>query len=364
MVLIVAAPVAPESHSPIHEDASPVMHSVHRRPHVRQQRRVASAVFLWCVLLLLGVTPGTCSDSVNYGQSWDAYSYLYDVENCEDAVVEVTMLAVECNSPYTFYYGNGANRHSPVCDFGDKATVTVTFEVHGDLSDDVHIYMTMGALVQLPDGSEQVLASVAPDDVCSNYVGFACTTTGSYRFVTKLKFTDYSSSSNATISSSSSSYATYSASTGSPVAKFRPQFQLAFSTEANGGYNLGAVNMDCENNWGGMNPVYAEWRSQQQSRNPHQTFAAKYSMLLATCLVLSMFALFMYTRADHREDAEAAGDDAVASGFEGHYTLQNGSSGESSRHIDDHRHESSPQLKQKSSGAEDSLLPRVGLEVD
>jgi len=45
---------------------------------------------------------------------------------CDDSVVVVTFLTVECNSPYTFYYGNGANRQSSVCDYGDKATVTGT----------------------------------------------------------------------------------------------------------------------------------------------------------------------------------------------------------------------------------------------
>jgi hypothetical protein len=49
-------------------------------------------------------------------------------EICEDGIVQVTSIKTVCDSPYTFYYGNGANRNSESCNFGDKATIMVSFE--------------------------------------------------------------------------------------------------------------------------------------------------------------------------------------------------------------------------------------------
>lgn len=54
--------------------------------------------------------------------------YAYPPKICKDGIVQVTSLQTVCDSPYTFYYGNGANRNSESCNYGDKATITAYFE--------------------------------------------------------------------------------------------------------------------------------------------------------------------------------------------------------------------------------------------
>jgi hypothetical protein len=196
---------------------------------------------------------------------YSAEDYQHSLEVCDNSVVEVTTISVICSSPYTFYYGNGAHRNSPTCDYGDKAAITVNFDVNGDLDSGVNIYMTMAVVT-----NGEILQSTEPMDLCENYVGTSCTASGSYNFTKKLKLP-------------SSSYASNSS-------KFVPSIQMAFSTSADGGYILGAVNTDCEE-WDEENPAYVHWTKVDPIQlPPWEAFASKYSLLIGTSILLAGFA--------------------------------------------------------------------------
>jgi hypothetical protein len=103
-------------------------------------------------------------DQENNNDGDDDFSYPESnsqLETCDDEIVQVKSLSVLCDSPYTFYYGNGANRNSQTCNYGDKATITVYFEVTDDL-DDTNIYMVMS--VYAGYGNE-VLTSTSPKNL-------------------------------------------------------------------------------------------------------------------------------------------------------------------------------------------------------
>ena len=146
--------------------------------------------------------------------------YAPALEICEDLIVQVTSIQTVCDSPQTFYYGSGVNRNSMTCNFGDKATTTVNFDVVEDLYD-TNIYVVMS--VYAGYGNE-VLTSTTPKNL-KKYVGYSCNEAGSYSFT-------YSQ----TLGSSSSN--SYGA--------FIPFIQIAFSSETNGDYNLGAANIPCQ----------------------------------------------------------------------------------------------------------------------
>jgi hypothetical protein len=230
-------------------------------------------VRLLLVALLCPRSYGSNSNSNNnnyykYGNyDDDRYSgqnYQQSLAVCDDSVVEVTSISVTCSSPYTFYYGNG-HRNSPTCAYGDKAAVTVSFNVNGDLDSDVNIYMTMAAVT-----NGEILASTQSMDLCENYVGASCTTSGSYSFSQKLKLS--------------------SGGDGSSATKFVPSIQMAFSTSADGGYILGAVNIECEQ-WDEENPAYAHWtKAESVQLPPWETFAFKYALLIGTCVLVTGFA--------------------------------------------------------------------------
>ena len=161
----------------------------------------------------------------NYNQPY------YDLEICEDLIVQVTSLTTVCDSPQTFYYGSGVHRNSETCKYGDKATTTVYFDVKEDLTD-TNIYVVIS--VYAGYGNE-VLTSTSPKNL-KKYVGSSCTTAGSYYFT-------YSTTVGSSSSSSSSSGSSSSSTRGGA---FVPFVQLAFSSETNGDYNLGAANIPCQ----------------------------------------------------------------------------------------------------------------------
>jgi hypothetical protein len=209
----------------------------------------------------------------------DRYSgqdYQQSLAVCDNSVVEVTAMSVTCSTPYTFYYGNG-HRNSPTCEYGDKATVTVNLDVNGDLESGVNIYMTMAAVT-----NGEILVSTQPMDLCENYVGSSCTTSGSYSFTQKLKLSSSGDGGNAT--------------------KFVPSIQMAFSTSADGGYILGAVNIECEQ-WDEENPAYAHWTKVEPVQLPAwESFAFKNALLIGTCVLLAGFAGTIYANSYRPDD--------------------------------------------------------------
>jgi len=146
---------------------------------------------------------------LNYRYNDDVWANSPALEVCEDLIVQVTSIQTVCDSPQTFYYGSGVNRNSRTCNYGDKATITVYFDVSEDLYD-TNIYVVMS--VYAGYGNE-VLTSTSPKNV-KKYVGYSCNQAGSYSYT-------YST----TIGSASTS-------TGG---SFVPYIQIAFSSETNGG---------------------------------------------------------------------------------------------------------------------------------
>ena len=192
---------------------------------------------------------------------------------CENSVVAVTYMSVLCDSPYTFYYGNGANRNSYVCDYGDKATLSVQLQVVDDLQqEDGEIFFTMAAF----DDANNLLMSTYPEQMCQNYLnGMDCTKAGTYNFEKKLKFgTPYSGNANRT--------------------KFYPVIHMAFSTKSDSGYNLGAVNMECQQ-WDQDQPSFVAW-SDESPRTSGQEFAIDYGLLIVTGVMLTVFGLYIWAR--------------------------------------------------------------------
>jgi hypothetical protein len=242
-------------------------------------------VRLLIIALLCRGSHGSNSNSNNnnyykYGNYDDDHYSVQDYQQslavCDDSVVEVTSISVTCSSSRTFYYGNG-HRNSPRCDYGDKATVSVSFNVNGDLESDVNIYMTMAAVT-----NGEILVSTQSMDLCESYVGSSCTTSGSYSFSQKLKLS--------------------SSGDGSDATKFVPSIQMAFSTSADGGYILGAVNIECEQ-WDEENPTYAHWtKAESVQLPPWQTFAFKYALLIGTCVLVAGFAGTIWANAYRPDD--------------------------------------------------------------
>lgn len=218
-------------------------------------------------LLLIGFNVKLVASSY---KSYSTYSQPPDLvlDVCEDSVVVVTSMYVLCDSPYTFYYGNGANRNSYVCDYGDKASLKVTLQVTDDLQEgDTEIFMTMAAY----DDADNLLTSTNPEFLCRDFIGVDCTKAGTYSFSKKLKF---------------------GAPLGGDRKKFFPKISIAFSTKADSGYNLGAVNMECQS-WDQDQPVYVAWMD-EKPKNSVQEFAFDYGLLLISGVLLLSFSLFIY----------------------------------------------------------------------
>mmetsp|Transcript_22703 Transcript_22703/g.34330 ORF Transcript_22703/g.34330 Transcript_22703/m.34330 type:complete len:247 (+) Transcript_22703:70-810(+) len=194
-------------------------------------------------------------------------SYDYNpqiVEPCENGIVQVVNITVSCDGPYTFYYGSGVNRNSPVCDYGDKATVTVGFYVEEDLESS--IYMQMSAY----NAADEQLYLGDAVDLCSK-VGEECNYEGYYEFSTKVAF----------------------ASLDGEEAKFVPLLEIAFSDEADNGYGLGGVNIECGDNAGS----YFDWMNirtnETMNKVKNATFMQDYGILIGTCIALAILAFVL-----------------------------------------------------------------------
>lgn len=211
---------------------------------------------------------------------------------CGDSVVRVRALYAVCDSPYTFYYGNGANRNSPVCSYGDKLSMEVRFQVTDDINDSDTIYVTLAVY----DDLGNMLISVDPVYLCDDLVGYDCTTQGYYGFIYRLRLpypysNDYSNSQSSSSSSSSSS-----GSSSSSVSQFLPNIQMAFSTQPDSGYNLGAMNVDCEP-WDPNDPSYVSWSHSRSKRSPLNVFSIEYGILFASCAALLSVVAFVWRQA-------------------------------------------------------------------
>lgn len=195
---------------------------------------------------------------------------------CDNSVVRTTFLSISCDSPYSFYYGNGANRDSERCNYGDKMTLLGTVAVVDNLQYGDKIYLSLGVY----DDDSNLLVATRPTNFCEDFIGGDCTGQGTYSFETKLKL-------------------------GAPDGKnrthFYPLVKMAFSTKMDYGYNLGAANMQCSGrNSDGSS--YAAWSNKKMHMYPGEEFIAKNGILIGTCALLSVFALFVWRKSEQDDD--------------------------------------------------------------
>jgi hypothetical protein len=205
-----------------------------------------------------------------------AYSTGAKVEPCEKGVVQVTSISLLCNSPYTFYYGNGANRQSLVCDYGDKANIEVSFTVTDTLGEGTDIYMKMAVFYE----GEQLYRGDSVE-LCYNFVGGSCTIAGEYTFKKKIQFAYIDDG-------------TY--------AKFVPTLEIAFSDSADGSYRLGGVNIECAEDQDDDQNIVNWSDSDLQgtaSRSHVESFFLDFGILIGTVIVISGFSLFLFIH--HRD---------------------------------------------------------------
>lgn len=222
------------------------------------------------------------ADSSSYysSSSSNNRNRLSNFQICEDSVVAITSVQVFCDSPYTFYYGNGAHRNSLYCEKGDKLTINATATVTDDIYRVHDYYMTLSVY----DDQQNLLYAGKPTYFCQNYAGTNCNYAGDYSFqISKLKLSNYNSG-----DSSSSTSGSYNSNNGKT--SFIPTIKIAFSTEDDAGYNLGAMNIDCE-----------DWESYQDSILERQRtspdFLERNGIILITSFLVFAAALFVARQA-------------------------------------------------------------------
>jgi hypothetical protein len=211
--------------------------------------------------------PNSHSYSVGY------YNGARDFSVCDGSVIQVVSLNVLCDSPYTFYYGNGANRHSPVCNYGDKMTVQVVFQVVDDIKDSDPIYMAMAVY----DDQGSLLISTQPAYLCEFYVGKTCKYAGSYGFSTTVRLQYPAPSSSNTASD-----------------RFLPSVHMAFSTQPDSGYNLGAINIQCQQ-W---ESTASTWASKKAEKTPFHQFVLSYGLLMISCSMLITVSAYLWKQTE------------------------------------------------------------------
>ncbi|GKY96150.1 hypothetical protein MPSEU_000575000 [Mayamaea pseudoterrestris] len=206
------------------------------------------------------------------------YNGARDFSVCDDSVVKVLELYILCDSPYTFYYGNGANRHSPVCNYGDRISFEVRFQVQDDIQENEPIYAT----IALYDDQGNFLSSTDPTNLCNEYVGSDCTYAGYYKFSSRMRLP-------------------YPSSDGSYTERFLPQMHVAFSTREDSGYNLGAMNIECDQ-WNDITDG-ATWLADRPQRSRMEGLVLNYGMLILSCTMLMSLAYCLWRQASHQRMA-------------------------------------------------------------
>lgn len=252
----------------------------------------------WLIILLLALRTAEANNNNNqYGNnnnnkySSQFYNGARDFTVCDNSVVRVTALYAICDSPYTFYYGNGANRNSPICDYGDKLSFEVRFQVVDDIQDDT-IFVTMAVY----DEQNNLLVSINPVYLCEDLVGQDCTSSGYYGFTyyrLRLPYPYDSGRNNQNNNYDDDTYSSSSSSGG----QFFPRVQMAFSTKADSGYNLGALNVECQYWEDGSDNNYVEWSRNKPKRSPLESFIIDYGILLASCTMVMAVAGFIWHQA-------------------------------------------------------------------
>ena len=230
-------------------DSQPVL-SNDTLPVASQSTMTTLSRYLVALVLQLSSTAVIASD----------YGFSSSFSICKDAAIQVQNLTYFCDSPYTFYYGNGAHRKSETCDYGDK--VTVSMKLYVAQAVESTIYMEIAAY----DNADEQLFLAGSMDLCSNYVGKSCNEVGYYSFSTKVQF----------------------AYIDGEETQFAPNWEVSFSSAADGGFDLGGVNVQCDTD----QSSYVDWQNARGNRTVFhertESFAQEYGILFLTCVSLAV----------------------------------------------------------------------------
>jgi hypothetical protein len=75
------------------------------------------------------------------GSSSDDGSYYNTFSVCSDSAIVVSDIVLVCDSPGAYYYGSNKYRNSATCQAGDKAKLTVQFQVAETLDYSAYIHL-------------------------------------------------------------------------------------------------------------------------------------------------------------------------------------------------------------------------------
>lgn len=198
---------------------------------------------------------------------------------CSNAAIQVHNLTYYCDSPYTFYYGNGAHRKSETCDYGDKVTVSMKFYVAEAVEST--IYMQLAAY----DNADEQLLLAGSMDLCYDFVGKSCNSVGYYSFSTKVQF----------------------AYIDGEETQFVPNWEVSFSDAIDGGFDLGGVNVQCDTDQN----AYFNWQSTRSNRTIFhertETFVQDYGILIVTCVSLAVLGIVLLNQTKDSVDYSRLG---------------------------------------------------------
>ena len=205
------------------------------------------------------------------------------VSICKDKTIQVQSISSYCDSPYTFYYGNGAHRKSEVCDYGDKVTITVNFYVSSEVQST--IYMQLSAY----DDADEQLFLGRSIDLCNEYVGKSCNTVGYYSFSKQVQF----------------------AYIDGDELQFVPSWEIAFSDSADGGYDLGGANIQCDKD----ESSYFDWQNIRTNTTllhvRTENFAQEYGILLVTCISLAVLGIALLNQTRNHVEYRRVGSNRM-----------------------------------------------------
>jgi hypothetical protein len=232
--------------------------------------------FLSCFLWSSVIASGSSSSSSSSSSSDNSTSILNNIELCADTPIEVTGISILCDSPGTFYYGSGKYRNSQYCKTGDKAKLTVTFDVIGDISDVDPLFT-----LQANGDSETVIvyknARLCYLGTLSSTDGSACGGYGSFSIATQFYWAKSTTSTDT-----------------NEQQLFSPYVSVGFhSTRNPNKYDLGGANTDmCQ----GSSILTALNEIREHHNGPLVSIILSSLVLLGTLIILGMFAWYLWRR--------------------------------------------------------------------
>jgi len=216
------------------------------------------------------------------------------MEVCEDSKIEVTSVYMLCDSPGTFYYGSGKYRNSATCRAGDKAKITLTFDIVEDL-EDADPLLTLKAKGDSEEVTIYRNARLCYLGTLKSTSGSSCAAAGSYTVSSQF----YWSNENSNYDTSSQA--------------FSPYISVGYHEEKNPDvYDLGGANTDkCEGD------SVTTWTPTviNGSASPVFSFLWSFLILIGTIGILGMFAWYLWRRptstdtfAQHYQDTLSMND--------------------------------------------------------